>query len=496
MKAIAALEELVSAHALRTRFDAAVEAEVAQWQANPGIDAPDLVDRTGLPFITIDNADSRDLDQAMCIERDGDGYVVWYALADASYYVPMGSALFAEALARGATYYLPGFCVPMLPRPLSEDLVSLNANVDRRALITRTNIDSSGVTRGTDFERARIHSRAKLTYDGVQQYVDGAKPALDGQDFTETLDLLVEVGRLRIVAASERDVVRYDDDYVEIGFADDTRAALKTTTKRRNDVERYNEQVSLLCNMEAAHRLRQGASEPYVQAVFRVHDAPPPSRVDELVEIIDGLIDAHHVDRDVWRWRRDDGQSLAAYMRGLPSDRPRLAKAIRRQALVINQRSTFAVEVGRHHALGAEEYSRISAPMREIVGIFTHKELLESLAGHGTEDEALQAEVVEAANRSKTVQKKLSKASYGIALDQLFVRDLALPKSSRPARRGTVMGRGGSRIYVELDDPRLDVKVYDSDCDVSVGAAVDLTITGRAGTRWTFEAKSAPDRVP
>ena len=78
---------------------------------------PLLVDRTAMPFVTIDNAYSKDLDQAVFVEREGDGFVVAYAIADASFYVRPGSALFAEAMKRGASYYFPGFSVPMLPAP-------------------------------------------------------------------------------------------------------------------------------------------------------------------------------------------------------------------------------------------------------------------------------------------------------------------------------------------------------------------------------------------
>ncbi len=79
----------------------------------PGIDDPALTDLTHLPFVTIDEESSRDLDQALCIQRAGADFVVWYAIADAAWFVRPGSALFQEALERGATLYLPGLVVPL-----------------------------------------------------------------------------------------------------------------------------------------------------------------------------------------------------------------------------------------------------------------------------------------------------------------------------------------------------------------------------------------------
>ncbi len=140
-------------------------AETRHWLANPGVDDPVLVDWTRLPFVTIDNPDSRDLDQALLIERhENSGYRVRYALADAAYYVRPGSALFNEALDRGTTYYTPILAVPMLPVELSEGLVSLNPMVDRRALVFDMIVNERATVTRTSIVRARIHSQAKLDY--------------------------------------------------------------------------------------------------------------------------------------------------------------------------------------------------------------------------------------------------------------------------------------------------------------------------------------------
>ncbi len=97
--------------------------ETRQCLQQDGLDDPHLIDLTHLPFVTMDNEDSRDLDQALFIDRDGEGYRVMYALADASHYIRPGSALFDEALERGTTYYTPLLAAAMLPfqksRPVS-----------------------------------------------------------------------------------------------------------------------------------------------------------------------------------------------------------------------------------------------------------------------------------------------------------------------------------------------------------------------------------------
>jgi len=176
--ALADLVALAVDHGLDPVFSDAVEREALAWTEDPRTDEPSLTDLRHLPFVTIDNVDSRDLDQALLVERAGRGHRVRYAIADASFYVPRGSALFAEALRRGASYYLPGWMIPMLPRALSEGIVSLNPRVDRRALVFDMQLDASGACTSTDVVPARIRSRAKLAYDGVQRFLDDEDPEL------------------------------------------------------------------------------------------------------------------------------------------------------------------------------------------------------------------------------------------------------------------------------------------------------------------------------
>ncbi len=157
-------------HQIDPTFPPDVMDEVAALQKNDGIqsglDSGELKDFRDKAFVTIDNADSRDLDQAMYIEKHKDGsFDVYYALADASHYVKPGTALFRESMKRAASYYLPGLAVPMLPAELSEDLVSLNAGKDRRAMVMKLTVDKEGKSAGTSIERGVINSRAKLAYE-------------------------------------------------------------------------------------------------------------------------------------------------------------------------------------------------------------------------------------------------------------------------------------------------------------------------------------------
>ena len=116
---------------LPTRFPLAAqrEADDAAAQVAAGLTAQvatlAAVDRTDIPFVTIDPATSRDLDQALSLHRRTGGFRVFYAIADVTSFVPLGGELEGETWRRGETVYLPDGKVPLHPMSLSEGAASL-----------------------------------------------------------------------------------------------------------------------------------------------------------------------------------------------------------------------------------------------------------------------------------------------------------------------------------------------------------------------------------
>ncbi len=448
-------------------------AETAHWLEHPGLDDPSLVDLTALPFVTMDNPDSRDLDQALLIERhDSTAYRVRYALADAAYYVPPGSALFADALARGTTYYTPILAVPMLPVELSEGLVSLNPQVDRRALVFDMIVNDEAVVTRTSIERARIHSQAKLDYAGVQAWLDS--DPVPQKPYEESLLLLRELGNRLIAAAARRGVVRFDRTETQISVEGEP-PRFSAGRRKRYATERYNEQLSLMCNMQGAEIMLalSGVSDA-VQAVFRVHEAPLRKQLGKLRDKLARFAERQS-DPEAWRWQ--PGQSLADYVDSLPRTprHQRQVKSIQRQIMQAQRASSFTPEAGEHHALKAASYARFSSPMREVVGIFTHKELLEAVGGHAYDkdtDTELRDAVIESANHSRQVQRKLEKTIEFAALFSVFSHEMSLPQS--PLHQGTIMGLRGDRLYISLDELAVDVKVYREDLEEQFGTSYDM----------------------
>lgn len=127
------------------------------------------IDRTDLPFVTLDPASSTDLDQAFAIERAGSDLLLRYAIADVTWFVDDGDPLDSEAWARGTTTYLPDGKAGLYPPALSEGAASLLPDGDRPAIMLNVRIDPEGEARLDGVERALIRSRAKLAYETVEK---------------------------------------------------------------------------------------------------------------------------------------------------------------------------------------------------------------------------------------------------------------------------------------------------------------------------------------
>lgn len=490
---------------------AACEAEAAAWLADPGIDDPGLEDLTALPFVTIDYPTSMDLDQALFVAPEGDGHVVWYALADAAHYVRPGTALFDEALRRGATYYLPGLTVPMLPLSLSEGLVSLLPHVDRRALVFRMHVDAHGACRRTEVTRARIHSVAKLAYRHVQAWLDGGPCPTDHAGAQASLHALVDVGERRLAEAESRHVIRVRRREVSVTIGDFGTTFL-ARTDLRNQVEQYSEQISLMTNVEGARLLaHHDTPDDELQPIYRTHAPPEPRRLAELQQWIAQVVKTNQLPQS-WCWPGPEAQSLANFLRDLPHDHP-AAVAIHHQALMIGGSSGFSSEPAAHHGVGADVYARFTAPMREVVGVFLHKELAEWRGDlpHATDDARRRDQVVEAARRARNEQRALTSEINRRVLDRMLHEDL----EARRHRSGVLLEVSSKRIRVQLDEPAIDVKAYvahlekrwgeihtenegtqlvdaDGNKVLSVGARVDVSVDGLdpARNRWKLNVAS------
>jgi exoribonuclease-2 len=163
------------ANGLEPDFPPAARAQLADLRPAAANGLPDL---RALPWSSIDNDESRDLDQLeVCVEEDDSRTRVLIAIADVDALVPKDSPIDAHAALNTTSVYTPAIIFPMLPPELSTDRTSLNPDVDRTAMVVDMTIDRAGTLVASDVYRALVRNKAQLTYNAIAAWLEGSGPA-------------------------------------------------------------------------------------------------------------------------------------------------------------------------------------------------------------------------------------------------------------------------------------------------------------------------------
>ncbi len=304
---------------------------------------PDL-DRTDLPFLTIDPPGAMDLDQALHLERDGDGYVVHYAIADVAAFVAPGDPVDAEAHRRGETLYGADSKIPLHPPVISEDAASLLPGEVRPALLWTIRVDAEGGRTAVHVERAQVRSTARLSYEEAQRAIDDGTGA-------ESLALLREVGELRLAREAARGGVSLPLPEQDVDVEGD-RWLLEF--REQLPVEQWNAQISLLTGFAAAGLM-------VYARVGLLRTLPPPDPRD--VQRLHRTARALHID-----WPAE--QLYPDFIRSLDPSRPGHAAMVNASARLLRGSGYVAFDgetpAEPQHAALASEYAHVTAPLRRL----------------------------------------------------------------------------------------------------------------------------------
>jgi exoribonuclease R len=302
-------------------------------------------DLTELEFVTIDPPGAMDLDQALHLEADGDGYVVHYAIADVMAFLEPGDPVDEEAHHRGESLYAPDSKIPLHPKVLSEAAASLLPDQVRPAFVWTIRLDATGEVRDATVERARVRSRQQLDYEGVQREVDTVPAG-------STLALLKSVGELRIAKEAERGGVSLPMPAQEVDVVD---GRWRLEFREMLPVENWNAQISLLTGFAAASIMIDGKV-----GVLRTLPPAPEHAVKRLRRTARAL----EID-----WPEDEGHP--EFIRSLDPTKPAEAAMVVACTTLLRG-AGYAAFKGQlpdqlEHAALASPYAHVTAPLRRLV---------------------------------------------------------------------------------------------------------------------------------
>lgn len=341
----AGVAAIQSEQRLTSDFPPEVEEAAARAAQNPRLPERDLTD---LELLTIDPAGAMDLDQAMHLAADGDGFVVHYAIADVMAFLTAGDPVDQEARRRGESLYGADSKIPLHPKVLSEGAASLLPDQERPAFVWTIRLDTTGEVRDATVERARVRSRQRLDYESVQREMSQAPEG-------STLALLKRVGELRMTKEAERGGISLPMPAQEIDV-EDGRWSLEF--REMLPVESWNAQISLLTGFAAASMMIKGK-------VGILRTLPPAP--DEAVERLRRTAKALGVD-----WPSTQGPP--DFIRSLDPSRPAEAAMVVACTSLLRG-AGYAAFNGQlpeqtEHAALASTYAHVTAPLRRLVDRF------------------------------------------------------------------------------------------------------------------------------
>ena len=346
----------------------------------------DLRDKT---IITIDGASSKDLDDAVSLERDGRGrWVLGVHIADVSHYVTQGSALDLEAWERGTSVYFADQVVPMLPKELSNGICSLNPRADRLALSCIMTLTPEGEVVEHTIAKSVIRTTERMTYEDCNVLLSHGDPAL-AERYQDILPMLEDMAALSKVLEGlrrRRGALELDtkESYV---ICDDTGAPVDVAVHSQGASEALIESFMLAANECVAQHLNK-LDKP---CVYRVHEKPSPDKAEALRTMVAPL---------GYDLKEADGPSLQKLLdasRGKPEE-----AAVSMMVLRALMKARYDGENLGHFGLGAKYYCHFTSPIRRYPDLMVHRILTALLDGKltGQREKKLAAAVQKAAVQS------------------------------------------------------------------------------------------------
>ena len=430
---------VASQYRLRVTFPDAALNEAAGLHEPAARDLKSREDHRDDDVVTIDPSDARDHDDALGVRDLGGGrHEVGVHIADVSWYVRPGGALDHEARARGTSCYLPGGAVPMLPERLSSDLCSLRAGVDRLALSVFATLDENGRLHGYRFAATVIRSRADLSYEQVQDALDGAKPL--GAALQRPVELLMRLARALRARRLAVGALQLDSPEVK-AVVDEHGETLRLERRPHLESHELVEEFMLLANRcvgEAAALRGSGV-------LWRVHEPPPGRKLADLDEMLRVL----GLPRPP-RHEGDPHRVLQALLE-VPLDPPK-RRLLHRLVLRSMARARYLERDLGHFGLATREYLHFTSPIRRYPDLHNHRRVREWIAR--VRDEAWDPhETAALATECSGREQDATEAER----EGTKVKGLRLLVGRLGERlSGTISGLVPRGCFVELDDPPVD----------------------------------------
>jgi len=419
-----------------------------------------------LPWCSIDNDDSRDLDQLTVALTSGqDGARLLVAVADVSSLVPRGSALDDHASTNTTSVYTPPQVFPMLPERLSTDLTSLGENEDRLAVILDVEVTSDGETGRFDVYEAAVHNYAKLAYSGVGPWLEGTSPPPPGIDRVPGLsdNLKLQDRFAQLLRKRRHEHGALDLETIEVHALFDGDVIRELSAEKRNRAKELIENFMIAGNGVMAEFLAN-RKFPVVRRVVRSPERWPRivALAQEYGEPLPAEPDARAL--NAFLIKRRDADPVR-----FPDLSLTIIKLLGRGEYV----ASFPGEpVTGHFGLAVKEYTHSTAPNRRYPDLLTQRLLKSALAG---------AEATYSRDQLNALATHFTQKEDAAEKVERFMRKVAaacwLSNRIGATFEGVVTGASPKGTWVRVFHPPVEGRVVQGWEGLDVGDHVTVTLT-------------------
>jgi VacB/RNase II family 3'-5' exoribonuclease len=441
------------------------QAAIAQAEANGQAMDASLPDLRGLLWSSLDNDDSRDLDQIEWAERTAAGIRVLVGIADVDAAAGRGTPIDAHAAVETTTVYSGIQVFPMLPERLSTDRTSLGEGVDRVAVVVEMTVAADGEIGATKVSRALVRNRAQLTYGAVGPWLEGkaAVPAKVAAtvELTAQLHLQNEAAHLLRAARDRKGALTFDR--AELQAVVDNGKVQSVEARRANTASRLIEDFMIAANEVMATTLRSAG----VASIRRVVKAPERwPRMRDLAEHVgDKLPEAA------------DAAALNAFLvRRKQADPDHFADLSLSVLKLMGPGEYVAALPGAgadgHFGLAAHDYTHSTAPNRRFADLVTQRLLKALLGGQaapysGDELAAIARDCTLKEDAARKVQRDMTKRIAAVALAERVGEEFQAVVTGVVPRKG---------VFVRLTDPPVEGRLMRGETGVDVGDRIRVKL--------------------
>ena len=361
---------IIRSYDLQEEFPPRVEKE-AEKQARRGIEHENLLNRRDFrdkKIVTIDGEDTRDIDDAVSLEMDGEYYLLGVHIADVTHYVEYRSPLDEEAFERGTSVYFPDRVLPMLPRALSNGICSLNEGEDRLTLSCLMWIDKKGVVKRSEIVEGIIRSTYRMTYTEVEEMLNGNPKICKKYAFVaDMVALFAELTHVLQTMRQKRGIVSLDVKEAKILFEN---GEITIPDYQRAFSHQIIEAFMVLAN-ETVAQYMQSIEAPFV---YRIHEKPSEEKAATFRAFAQTLgLNARFSAADVKPY---DYQNLLKAAENMP-----VYSVLNRVMLRSMQKARYSPDNAGHFGLASDCYCHFTSPIRRYPDLCIHRIIKEIING-------------------------------------------------------------------------------------------------------------------